>query len=453
MSDLPTGWAWATVRELADPHPGGLTDGPFGSNLKTEHYVSEPGPRVIRLQNIGDGVFRGDDQAFISREHFELLKRHDARPGDVVIAALGDVLPRACLVPDAFGPAIVKADCFRLRPAPGINAHLIQHLLNSPQARNAAAHRISGVGRPRLNLGKVGDIRLPVPPAEEQERIVAAIEEQFSLVDAGVAALESVRQNLERMRAAVLLHVFATIADSSEVRAGREIFTFITSGSRGWARYYSTDGPAFIRIGNIPRSGTDLDLRDVQHVLPPANAEGTRTKVEVGDVLISITADLGRVAVVPPMLSQAYINQHVALARPAQGLEPRYIAWYLASPPGMKQWGSLRRGATKVGLGLDDIRAAQVPIPDPSQQRSAVARIEQAWTILDAIDRTVTDAARRADGLRASILATAFSGKLVSQNPADEPAPILLERVASERAASNGHGANMKRALRTKVTA
>jgi len=159
---------------------------------------------VIRLQNIGEGFFKGDDQAFISKKHFEMLRRHDARPGDVLIAALGDILPRACLVPEGIGPAIVKADCFRFRPAHGVNARLVQHLMNSPQVREAAAHLISGVGRPRLNLGKVGNIQIPLPPAPEQNRIVAAIEEQFSRVDAGVAALGRVRQNLERMRAAML---------------------------------------------------------------------------------------------------------------------------------------------------------------------------------------------------------------------------------------------------------
>jgi type I restriction enzyme, S subunit len=107
VSGLPQGWAEVRVGDVA----ASLVDGPFGSNLKTEHYTQE-GARVIRLQNIGDGRFDDTDKAFISDDRYQLLRRHVAEPGDVLIAALGDVLPRVCLVPPELGPAIVKADCF-----------------------------------------------------------------------------------------------------------------------------------------------------------------------------------------------------------------------------------------------------------------------------------------------------------------------------------------------------
>src|SRR5579872_6070240 len=100
----PPGWEWASVESLATAAVRAITDGPFGSNLKTEHY-SDSGPRVIRLQNIGDGVFR-DEYAHISREHFERLKAHEVEAGDVVVALLGDELPRACSIPAGVAPAI-----------------------------------------------------------------------------------------------------------------------------------------------------------------------------------------------------------------------------------------------------------------------------------------------------------------------------------------------------------
>ena len=89
--DLPQpsdGWTWTTVEQLAAPEPNSITDGPFGSNLKTEHYTST-GPRVIRLQNVGDGVFI-DEEAHISGTHFERLRKHRVFAGDLVIAALGE---------------------------------------------------------------------------------------------------------------------------------------------------------------------------------------------------------------------------------------------------------------------------------------------------------------------------------------------------------------------------
>src|SRR5271167_4022418 len=113
MNQLPLGWAWATVQDLAAPEPRAITDGPFGSNLKTAHYT-HAGPRVIRLQNIGDGVFL-DEKAHISQEHFAALSSHAVRPDDVLVAGMGETLPRACLAPRSLGDAIVKADCFRVR--------------------------------------------------------------------------------------------------------------------------------------------------------------------------------------------------------------------------------------------------------------------------------------------------------------------------------------------------
>src|SRR5688572_14842785 len=105
---LPRGWTSVVVEDLVSS-PGDLTDGPFGSNLKTEHY-QESGPRVIRLQNVGDGAFL-DDQAHISAAHFSRLRKHEAIAGDIVVAMLGSNLPRACAVPSSVGLAIVKADC------------------------------------------------------------------------------------------------------------------------------------------------------------------------------------------------------------------------------------------------------------------------------------------------------------------------------------------------------
>jgi type I restriction enzyme S subunit len=90
---------------------------------------------------------------------------------------------------------------------------------------------------------------------------------------------------------------------------------FLTSGSRGWADHYADDGALFIRIGNLTRDRLTLDLDDIQRVDVPPGAEGERTQVQPGDLLFSITAYLGSVAVVPEKLETAYVSQHVALAR------------------------------------------------------------------------------------------------------------------------------------------
>jgi hypothetical protein len=200
---LPAQWAWATIEQLAALEANAITDGPFGSNLKTSHYTSS-GPRVIRLQNIGDGAFV-DAPAHISQEHYESLQRHRVEAGDIVIAALGERPPRACVIPTSVGPAIVKADCIRFKPNSRLAVgKFLSWMLNAESTRERAALTVHGVGRPRLNLQDVKAISLPLPPLAEQHRIVAEVEKQLTRLDAAVEALHRVRGRLKGYRTAIL---------------------------------------------------------------------------------------------------------------------------------------------------------------------------------------------------------------------------------------------------------
>jgi type I restriction enzyme S subunit len=205
---LPRGWVQATVDQLADKTPHSLTDGPFGSNLKTAHY-RESGPRVVRLQNIGDGVFI-DDRAHISLSHYHKLVKHAAYPGDVLVAMLGDDVPRACLVPDWLGPAIVKADCVRFAPDPAlVTPAYLTIALNATPTRARARRLIRGVGRPRLGLTRFRQIPLPVPPLKEQEVIVSTIASLMSVADSTFTVVNDVVSRTLTLRSAVLERAFS----------------------------------------------------------------------------------------------------------------------------------------------------------------------------------------------------------------------------------------------------
>ena len=153
---------------------------------------------------------------------------------------------------------------------------------------------------------------------------------------------------------------------------------FLTSGSRGWSQYFSSSGNYFIAIKNV-RNGA-LSLENVQFVVPPDNAEAKRTKVEEGDLLISITADLGRTAVVSKEIAQygGYINQHLSCVRlNRQVLEPVYVAIFLESDAGRRQFSAKNQSAVKAGLNFDSIRSLLIPVPPLSRQRAFVSFIEQ----------------------------------------------------------------------------
>ena len=202
----PKGWTWARVEQLAAPEPNSITDGPFGSNLKPEHYV-ESGPRVIRLQNIGDGVYV-DERAHISQAHFEGLQKHRVFANDVVIAGFGDNPPRSCTIPESLGPAIVKADCIRFKPHSSVASKYLNAVLNSEPVRKRTKGMVHGVGRPRLNLGEIKSIVLPLPPVAEQTRIVAEVERRLSVVEELETAVAANLQRATRLRQSILQKAF-----------------------------------------------------------------------------------------------------------------------------------------------------------------------------------------------------------------------------------------------------
>lgn len=207
LPELPEGWVWARVEQLASFEPNAITDGPFGSNLKTAHYTSA-GPRVIRLQNIGDGVFI-DVATHISQEHYEILLKHRIEAGDLVIATLGEKPPRACVIPPSIGPAIVKADCIRFHPERQLaSSHYLNCALNAESTRTRMETIVHGVGRPRLNLGEIKAIALPIPPMDEQLRIVAEVEDRLSILDKLEVAIMANLKRAERLRQAVLKQAF-----------------------------------------------------------------------------------------------------------------------------------------------------------------------------------------------------------------------------------------------------
>ena len=202
LPSLPSGWTWATLDQLASPEQHAITDGPFGSNLKTSHYTTS-GPRVIRLQNIGDGEFV-DAEAHISHDHFRTLKKYQASPGDIIFASLGTDLPRSCVLPDHVGPAIVKADCVRFRPSAEMSTACIHYFANANPTRQRTKRLIHGVGRPRLGLSSLRTVAIPVAPLQEQRAIAKAIGNQMAGIQKAESALTNELLRATHLRQSIL---------------------------------------------------------------------------------------------------------------------------------------------------------------------------------------------------------------------------------------------------------
>ena len=420
MTKLPPGWTLASLEELAAPSPRSITDGPFGSNLKTEHYT-DTGPRVVRLQNIGDGTFH-NHRSHISEERYQHLLAHDVQPGDVLVAALGEILPRACVAPEWLGPAIVKADCFRFRLRHDVNPHFVAAILNSPQVRSAASTQIAGVGRPRMNLGKVRGLTIPVPPPSEQGRIVAVIGEHFSRLDGAAASLGSASVRLRSLRRAALGLAVA----NGEERSLAELLDDIIAG-----KSFRTDGrsarPDEWGVIKVSAMTWGRFLEEENKAVPATAMIDPSFEIRPGDVLLSranTSAYVGATVYVEHCRPRLLLSDKSMrlLARPE--VDPRWLNYALNSPAVRRQMSLVATGTSDSmrNISQEKVKRLELRVPPIADQRLLVDEIERRLTLIDSLATTIVRALTRLDHVRRGILQQAFSGQLVAQCATESPA-------------------------------
>ena len=197
---------------------------------------------------------------------------------------------------------------------------------------------ITGSAQPQIVRQSLDKVIVEYPALNKQKEIVNNLNHLEELISYRVSQLSKL-DDLVKSR---FIELFGDPVNNPmgwNVADFSEYITFLTSGSRGWAQYFSNDGEYFITIKNVKNCRITLD--DVQYVIPPNNAEAKRTRVQEGDLLISITADLGRTGVVSKEIADhgGYINQHLTCIRLDQSrIRPLYAAYFLESDAGKNQF-------------------------------------------------------------------------------------------------------------------
>jgi type I restriction enzyme S subunit len=464
MIELPYGWAAAPIEELRAPELNSITDGPYGSSLKTDHYRAN-GARVIRLGNIGSREFLNGDAAYISEDHFRSLAKHRVMGGDILVAALGDPVGRACLAPRDVGSALVKADCFRVRLSPELSPRLLMLWLNSDYARTAFAKAAHGLGRVRINLSDLRTILVPIPPRPEQERIVT----KFDRLSAGC---RRARDHLDHIPRLVKNYKQSLLAAAFRGNVTREWRAFISrTGSwesttigrvltdvrYGTAKKCRYDGGAVgvLRIPNVQQGRVTLE--DVKS--GDFNESELETlRLEDGDILVirsNGSLDLvGRSAIVHQAAVGMLFAGYLIRFRLDRGLaDPRFIQLYLQTA----EVRTLLERLAKSTSGVHNINSTQLKglalmRPDVDEQREIVRRVESAFAWIDRLATETTSARKLIDDLDQAILAKAFRGELTPQDPNDEPASVLLERIRASWQATPARSGGRGRARASCVT-
>ena len=190
--DNPMSWNRMTFKQAAKR----LSDGPFGSNLKSEHY-SDSGVRIIRLGNIGVGEFIDNDKSFIPNEHYEKLKKYTCRAGEIVIGTLGTPNLRACRIPNYIDIAINKADCVHFIPNEKIvNAIFACQYINCPETLQLASSMVHGQTRARVSSGQIAELPIYIPPLDLQNQFADFVRQ----IDKSKYVVYNLIKNIRRVK-------------------------------------------------------------------------------------------------------------------------------------------------------------------------------------------------------------------------------------------------------------
>jgi type I restriction enzyme S subunit len=476
MTELPEGWDTHSVGELAIS-PSSISYG-----------VLKPGPETVdgipmlRVKDLKNGHIDTAKIYRISPELDSEYKRTKLKGGEVLLSIQGSV-GRVAIVPSSLVGANVSRTLAVIPPINSEFAKWLWMMLQTPQIQDAMRLVIGGTTRDSLNLRDLRPLRLPVAPSNEQRRIVAKFEKLLNRVDAAQARLGTIPRILKRFRQSVLEtacsgrltpdwraenpNVDTTSALLERIGKRRrtslrfadaeadldpndlpeswlavkiEELTHIQNGRAFPSKQYGHDGVRLLRPGNLHING-QVEWNDKNTACLPKqwSEDYPEFLLGAGELLMNLTAQslkdefLGRVCIKTDGVP-ALLNQRIArfLNHGTDDLRP-YLFIYFKSPQFRSYVNTLDTGSLIRHMHSKQVLSHVAPLPPLAEQKEIVRRVEALFKTADALEARYRKAKAHVDKLTQSVLAKAFRGELVPQDPNDEPAAVLLERIKRMR--------------------
>lgn len=357
-------------------------------------------------------------------------------PFDLLLCKINPRINRVWMVGESEGRGeqLASTEYLVLRTGdPGLTRYLMWYL-RSPRFRNWIALSVEGVtgSHTRAKSGPVLRQMVPLPPAAEQRRIVSAIEEQFSRLDAAERMLADVRRRLRQLRSVVLASLLggpwplARIGDVASVGGG-------STPKRDHASYWENGTISWVTSGQL----TEPFVREPAALITEKALRETSVKLWPKHTLLVALYGEGKTrGHCSELLIDATTNQAcAAILLKNDSVDRAYLRLFFAASYDAHR--RLASGGVQPNLSLGLIKNLEFPLPPIETQQRIVAEAEQRLSLADALAEGVNRALRQGFALRRSILTRAFSGQLVTQDVSDEPASALLKRIAATRAGAS----------------
>lgn len=431
MSKLPTGWATAAIADIASFNPKTTADDSLTAAFAPMQYL---------------GTRYRHRMAFEQRPWGEIKKSYvHFQSNDVIVAKVtpcfengkAGVVPQ---LPNGIGAGSSEFCVFR--PAEGIDERYLLAWLSSEDFRRRATVAMTGsVGLKRVPKDFFLSEQIPLAPSAEQHRIADKLDAVLTRVDGVNDRLARVTPLLKRFRQSVLAAATSGrltedwrggVPPNWETMCAEEVCSKVQSGGTPKAGF-ANDGVPFLKVYNIVDQKVSFDYKPqfVSHEIH--RSELRKSQVEPGDVLMNIVGPpLGKVAIVPGDHVSWNINQAITLFRPSVRVTSRWIYIVLCEGTPIREVLSRTKGSVgQVNISLSQCRAFELPVPPIDEQSEIVRRVETLFAFADRLEARLQAARTAAERLTPALLAKAFRGELVPQDPNDEPAAELLKRLAA----------------------
>ncbi|MBW2740579.1 MAG: restriction endonuclease subunit S, partial [Deltaproteobacteria bacterium] len=487
---LPESWVWTELGEILHRFESGSR--PKGGVQNIDNGIPSIGGEHLSAK----GGFNFFKIKYIPIGFFEKLSKGIIQNGDILIVKDGATTGKTSIIRDdfPFKDAAVNEHVFLIRPYQEINNLYVFHFLFSTKGQFFVRKNFKGTAQGGINLTFFGNTFLPLAPLPEQNRIVARIEQLFTNLDAGVESLKAARTQLKRYRQSVLKsacegRLVPTEAELARAE-GREYelaevllerileerrrkWEEINKGKKkykepavpdingvpelpeGWVwknmggigevsggltknskrNKYPKKMP-YIRVANVYSDKLKLD--DINNIGMNEN-EINRVLLKKGDLLVvegnGSIDQIGRAALWDGSISPCVHQNHIIKVRFNPVEIGKYMLIWMLSINGRKQITDVASSTSGLyTLSISKVSSIFIPLPPLPEQHRIVAEVERCLSVADEMEKTIEQSLKQAERLRQSILKRAFKGKLVPQDPNDEPAEVLLERIKEERA-------------------
>ncbi len=482
MSALPEGWCETTLGELGRWSSGGTP------NSKNLAYYGGDIPWV-RTGDLRDNEI-GDVEGRITQEGLSNSSAKIFPKGTLLVAMYGATIGRTGLLQ---APAATNQACAALLPDDG-TVDLVPFLWwYFRYAVDDFRALGQGGAQPNISQTVIKSRQFWLPPLPEQRRIVAKLDRLSARTKAARAHLARVQSLATRAKQATLAAAFR--GDATEIWRNKNGVTRLDAdetasaidaerteilknagpqrkGKSAKADHHRNpvdlntpevwrtatleaisspvrliqygilkpgqdvpDGVPYVKVLNI--TGGEVQLEKIRHTTPEIHDSYRRSTLRLGDILLTIRGTVGRLAFVPPELDGGNITQDTVRIEVLRSVNSRFVFWWLHSPLAEQYFRDNQKGVAVRGINVGDVRPMEVPLPGRAEQEEIVRRIEAAFARIDRMVEDATRAAHLLDRLDQRLLAKAFRGELVPQDPNDEPAADLLARIKATRAAAS----------------